>query len=147
MAGQTTPLTPRQQRFVDEFVVGSNAAEAARRAGYSERTARQIASENLAKPDIQAAIAVARAREAEYWGLQKREVIAALLGTIELAKDQANPAAMIRGLVEIGKLLGYYDPEVVAVPLSDEAMRIEAKFAVMPDEELLEIIACGRGAG
>lgn len=52
-------LTAKQQRFVDEYLVDLNASAAARRAGYSERTARAIGDENLTKPDIQAAIAAA----------------------------------------------------------------------------------------
>ena len=50
-------LTTRQAAFVDHYVVCRNGAEAARRAGYSEKTARQIATENLSKPDLQAALA------------------------------------------------------------------------------------------
>jgi phage terminase small subunit len=136
-------LTPRQQRFADEYIVCGNGSEAARRAGYSERTARQIAAENLSKPDIKAAIEAARAREAEYWRLQKREVIAALLGTIKMAKEQANPAAMIRGLVEIAKMLGYYAPEVVKVPLSEDAERLRQRYEAMSDEELYTAMAAG----
>jgi hypothetical protein len=141
MSGQVVPLTPRQQRFVDEFIVCSNGSEAARRAGYSERTAYQIAYENLRKPEIHAAIEAARAREAEYWGIQKRDVLAALLGTIEMAKEQVNPAAMIRGLVEIAKMLGYYDPEVVKVPLSEGAERLRQRYEAMSDEELYASMA------
>lgn len=140
---QAIRLTPRQQRFVDGFVVGGNATEAARRAGYSERTARQIAAENLSKPVIQAAIEAARRREADYWQLQKQDVIEALLGAIAMAKAQVNPAAMIRGLVEIAKMLGYYEPERVKIELSDDAERLQAKFAAMSDEELLAVIARG----
>lgn len=50
------PLTPKQQRFVEEYAVDFNGAAAARRAGYSEKTARQIADENLSKPDILEAV-------------------------------------------------------------------------------------------
>jgi len=49
-------LTPKQERFVDEYLVDLNATQAAIRAGYSVKTARQIGEENLSKPDIQAAI-------------------------------------------------------------------------------------------
>lgn len=134
-------LTPRQQRFVDEYIVCGNAAEAARRAGYSERTARQIASENLSKPDIRAAIEAAREREAEYWGLQKRDVVEALLGAIQMAREKVEPAAMIRGLVEIAKILGYYAPETVRLELSTDAEVLKAKYEAMSDQDLVEIIA------
>lgn len=50
-------LTPKQQLFVQEYVVDLNATQAAIRAGYSRKTACKIGSENLQKPDIQAAIA------------------------------------------------------------------------------------------
>ena len=58
-------LTPKESRFVDEYLVDLNATQAAIRAGYSERTARQIASENLSKPHIQAGIAQARKQQQE----------------------------------------------------------------------------------
>ena len=49
-------LTPKQQRFCDEYLIDLNATQAAIRAGYSEKNARNIASENLAKPNIKAYI-------------------------------------------------------------------------------------------
>lgn len=49
-------MTERQQRFVDYYIQTGNGAEAARLAGYSERSANRIGSENLAKPDISDAI-------------------------------------------------------------------------------------------
>lgn len=52
-------LTDKQRRFVDEYLIDLNATQAAIRAGYSEKTARAIACENLTKPDIEAAIAEA----------------------------------------------------------------------------------------
>ena len=49
-------LTPKQQAFADYYLETGNATEAARRAGYSEDTARQIGAENLTKPAIVAYI-------------------------------------------------------------------------------------------
>lgn len=49
-------LTAKQRKFINEYLKCFNAAEAARRAGYSERTARYIGCENLTKPNIAAAI-------------------------------------------------------------------------------------------
>lgn len=54
-------LTPKQARFVEEYLVDLNATQAAIRAGYSERTARSVGHENLTKPDITEAIQAARA--------------------------------------------------------------------------------------
>lgn len=46
-------MTEKQKRFCDEYVISLNATQAAIKAGYSEKNARNIASENLAKPNIQ----------------------------------------------------------------------------------------------
>lgn len=58
------PLTPRERRFVLQYLNCLNAAKAARLAGYSERSARSIGSENLTKPDIAAAVAAGIAAQA-----------------------------------------------------------------------------------
>lgn len=58
-------LTPKQARFVEEYLVDLNASAAARRAGYSPRTADAIGRENLGKPTIEAAIAERQAARSE----------------------------------------------------------------------------------
>lgn len=45
-------LTEKQRRFIDYYVETANATESAIKAGYSEKTARQIGAENLSKLDI-----------------------------------------------------------------------------------------------
>lgn len=62
-------LEPRQQRFVDEYLIDLNATQAAIRAGYSEKTARYIGHENLTKPHIQAAVSKAQQERAERTGI------------------------------------------------------------------------------
>lgn len=49
-------LTPKQRAFADYYIECGNAAEAARKAGYSKATARSIGAENLTKPNISAYI-------------------------------------------------------------------------------------------
>lgn len=49
-------LEPRQRKFVRAYLREPNATKAAIQAGYSEKTARQMGSENLSKPDIAAVI-------------------------------------------------------------------------------------------
>lgn len=48
----TRKLTLKQHRFADEYIKSGNAADAARKAGYSKQTARSVGQENLTKPDI-----------------------------------------------------------------------------------------------
>ncbi|OZI09168.1 hypothetical protein BWI93_05325 [Siphonobacter sp. BAB-5385] len=49
-------FSDKQWRFVEEYCVDCNATQAALRAGYSAKSARQIGSENLSKPYIVAEI-------------------------------------------------------------------------------------------
>ena len=56
------PITPREQRLIKEYLVDLNQTQAAIRAGYSEKSARTVASETLAKPNVKAALDKALAR-------------------------------------------------------------------------------------
>lgn len=65
MSKKSKPLSPKQKRFCDFYLLTMNASEAARLAGYSAKTAAKIGSENLHKPDIMAYIDKRRAEEEE----------------------------------------------------------------------------------
>ena len=49
-------MTAKQRAFTVEYMKDKNATQAAIRAGYSEKTARNIASELLTNPNVQKAI-------------------------------------------------------------------------------------------
>lgn len=49
-------MNARQKRFCDEYLIDCNATQAAIRAGYSAKTAKQIGRENLTKPYLKAYI-------------------------------------------------------------------------------------------
>lgn len=72
-------MNDRQRRFVAEYLVDLNATDAARRAGYSEKTARQIGAENLSKPDIAAAIAEATQARLERIEVKADDVLRELI--------------------------------------------------------------------
>lgn len=58
-------LTPKQQRFVEEYLRDLNASAAVRRAGYKVRRPDQQGYELLRKPEIAAAISAQRDKLAE----------------------------------------------------------------------------------
>lgn len=68
-------LTEKQARFVAEYLVDLNATEAAKRAGYSEKTAYSIGFENLRKPEIQEAIQDAMDARAKRTGITQDHVL------------------------------------------------------------------------
>lgn len=76
-------LTPKQQRFVDEYCLDLNATQAAIRAGYSQKTAKQMGSENLSKPDIAAAIQVRQQVRAERSELNEAWILDHLRENVE----------------------------------------------------------------
>ena len=51
--GNNGELTDKQKRFCEEYLVDSNATQAAIRARYPKRSAPSIGYENLQKPKIQ----------------------------------------------------------------------------------------------
>ncbi len=53
-------LTPKERLFVAEYLKDLNATQAAIRAGYSRKTAKQTGHENLTKPYIQKALSESR---------------------------------------------------------------------------------------
>lgn len=73
-------LNARRQRFVEEYLTDLNASRAAIAAGYSQKTARQLASELLTFPNVQAAIVEGRRKMAEATGITQARV----LGELEL---------------------------------------------------------------
>lgn len=71
-------MTPKQQRFVDEYLIDLNATQAAIRAGYSAKTAGAIGDENLKKPEIAEAVSNAMEKRAERTQITADRVLAEL---------------------------------------------------------------------
>ncbi len=105
----TKTLTPKQQRFIDEYLIDLNATQAAIRAGYSSRTARAIACENLAKPDIQEAIAEAKRERSEATKIDSdwvlREAVALYQRCIQEIKPALHPKSRRQLKDDSGNLL------------------------------------------
>lgn len=126
-AAKARRLTPKQRRFIEEYLVDLNATQAAIRAGYSRKTAGQIGDETLKKPEIAAAVDKAlSARSA------RTEITADMVLT-ELAKvGFANMADFVSAVGRDG------DP-VVKLPQDDRA-----KMAALA-EVTVEDFTDGRG--
>lgn len=58
-------LTPKQERFVGEYLIDLNATQAATRAGYSAKTANEQGSRLLANVSVRSAIEKAQAERGE----------------------------------------------------------------------------------
>ena len=99
------PLTDKQQRFVQEYTIDSNATQAAIRAGYSENTASEIGWENLRKPQIDEAIRQIRMEMAQRHGVTQDFIIN---GLVEEATVGQQPSARVRSYELLGKHMGMF---------------------------------------
>lgn len=68
-------LTPKEARFVEEYLIDLNGAAAARRAGYAAKSATVTASKLLSKPNVAAAIAQAKQLRSEAAGVDAQWVL------------------------------------------------------------------------
>ena len=82
-------LTLKQRNFCDEYLISGNATDAARKAGYSEKTAKVIGAENLTKPAIKAYIASKRAKVAEKFEITQEYLMRSLKEIHEYNKEEA----------------------------------------------------------
>lgn len=80
-------LTPKQQRFVEEYLIDLNATQAAIRAGYSEKTAYAVGHENLKKPEIAKALSAARGERSQRTEITADYVLSTILETVERCKQ------------------------------------------------------------
>lgn len=113
-------LTDKQQRFVDEYLIDLNATQAAIRAGYSEKTAAAIGSENLIKPNIQNAIQEAQAKRQEQTQIDAAYVLRRLveidqMDVLDIMDDQMK----IRPVNEWPKVWRQYVVNLENLELSD----------------------------
>lgn len=143
MRNNAAALTSKQLRWIDEYLVDFNGAAAAIRAGYSTKCARSIACELLTKPDIQTVLQARQAAIAKELQITREGVIQGLLEAVDMGRDLRNPGAMISALSTIGKMLGFYAPEVKRVELTAHQHGAYQNLALWSDAQLLEVIAAG----
>ena len=75
-------LTPKQEKFVQEYLIDLNGSAAAVRAGYSKKSASVIASENLGKPYIASRIKARQAELAVVAELSQEWVLSTLVNVV-----------------------------------------------------------------
>lgn len=96
MSAASNGLTPKQARFVEEYLIDRNGTQAAIRTGYSPATAAQQASRLLSNAKIAAAVAV------------------------KVEKASAKAEATVERVLEELAMLAFYDPADIATVI-DEA--------------------------
>lgn len=105
-------LTPKQQRFVDEYLIDLNATQACIRAGYSEKTANREGSRLLSNVDIQNAIQQAQQKIQQRTQVTQDDVIRGLLTEAEWQGEGSSHSARVSAWTQLGKHLGMFKDKV-----------------------------------
>ena len=101
-------MTPRKQRFVDEYLVDLNATQAAIRAGYSARTAEQQGPRLLGNVEIAQAVQAAQQARSHRVLINQDDVLRGLRREATLEGEGSSHAARVSAWGLIGKHLGMF---------------------------------------
>ncbi len=146
-------LTPRQARFVDEYLIDLNATQAAIRAGYSANNSGKIGPELLGKTRVAEAIQEAQAKRSERIAVSQDDVVR---GLHKEATTASSDAARVSAWGLLGKHLNMFiDRRLVgAVTINDmNEAQLLALLGLegVPEEEIAErlngLINAGPTAG
>lgn len=102
-------LTAKQARFTEEYAVDGNATQAVFRAGYSARTVKEQGCRLLTKVHVRRQSRRIAHSHSVRLRISQERVLIGLLESIDKAKSENDPATMIAGWREIGRLLRVYD--------------------------------------
>ncbi len=120
-------LTPKQAKFVNEYLIDLNATQAAIRSGYSKKTAKEIGQENLTKPLIKEAVQKRqnkikeKTEVSQEWVVKSLKSVAERCMVVEPVFDKEgeatgeytfNASGANRSLELLGKHLGIFTEKV-----------------------------------
>ena len=88
-----TRMTAKQKRVCDEYLIDLNATQAAIRAGYSKKAARQVGNENMSKPYIKNYIEE-RMQEKEDSLIAKQDEVLKYLTSVMRGESKSSVLAM-----------------------------------------------------
>lgn len=131
-------LTQRQEIYSEARLDGESKESARAKAGYKP-------SDNKTEArDVKEYIADRQGQLIEMSQIKRLDVLNMLKEAYDMAKTMAEPSTMVSSAKEIGKMLGFYEPETIKVELSHAQASIQRRLTIMTDEQLLAL-AEGKG--
>lgn len=134
------PLTDKQKAFVQSWSKGNSIPRASLDAGFADTG---IGYRLARMPNVLALKAQLSSKYEEEAQMDRKQVMEGFKEAIEMAKLMAEPANMIAGWREIGKMCGYYAPVETRVKVDVTGNVILQKMNSMSDAELLRVISQG----
>ncbi len=101
-------LTPKQARFVEEYLIDLNATAAAKRAGYSAKTAEVQGCRLLRKVQVQQSIQKGQEALSERTLVAQDDVVRGLLKEAEYMDEGSSHSARVSAWAHLGKHLGMF---------------------------------------
>ena len=127
-------LSPRQQRFVDEYLVDLNGQQAAIRAGYAPRSAVVTASRLLTRAKVREAIELGRRKLQERTEITAEWVIREIAANHQRALDLERPdiSASNKALDMLGRVVGVFEKDnQQRNPVSESREAVLARLQAM----------------
>jgi phage terminase small subunit len=141
---QTSKLTTKQAKWVDEYLACGNASASAVKAGFSTRGAGVAGNRMLKNANVQKALQARQAADATRLSIQREDVLNGLVEAAAMAKLQCDPAGMVAAWKQVGHLMGYYSPERIKVDVNVAGSLEMGRMNQLSDAELLKIIEAGQ---
>jgi len=117
-------LTPKQEKFCNEYLIDLNATQAAIRAGYSKKTSYAIGIENLKKPIIAECVAKLRSEIQAKTAITVENTVLIIKEILDEAREAGDASNALKGADLLLKHLGGYEKnnkhEIVVVKKLDE---------------------------
>lgn len=120
------PLTPRARQFVREYLIDLDATNAARRAGYSMRTAKQTGFDLLQDPRVRSMVDAEIAARAKRTQLTADGVLESLQRLSLKAEADGDYGPAIRAQEHLGRHLKLFTDRVEIKDTTPRAERLHA---------------------
>jgi phage terminase small subunit len=123
-------LTPKQQRFVQEYLVDGNATRAATAAGYSAKTAYSQGQRLLKNVEISAALKQGKQKTAQKLEITREKLMQMAIDVYTEAMQCGQLSAANGALKELGVLSGerVEKQETTTIPHEDRLMNVRERI-------------------
>ena len=133
-------LTPKQARFVDEYLVDGNGTRAAVAAGYGLAGAAVAAHRVLKNAKARAEIAARQGVCSQRLQIERQDVLKGLLEAFAMAREKREPASMVTAAREVGRMLGLYSADWRQVEVVAGTSGDRRHWEAMSDTELAGLV-------
>lgn len=136
----TAALSARESAFVASFLASGNATASAIAAKFSPKGASVAGNRMLRKVRAREALQARQKADATRLSIRREDVLAGLLEAVDTARHQQNPMAMISGLRELRRMLGFHAPEAKRVEFTSHQGVSHTNITAVTDAQLLTMM-------